>query len=156
MLLGLLAYGFWSGRVTETIIDRAYVIDGDSLRLNDDEFRIHGIDAPELRQFCERGGLDYRCGVKAREAMIDLTQGHAVECTVTDTDRYGRRVARCLANGLDLGLEMVSRGHAVTYGGYETQEAAARRAQLGIWAGEFTQPQEWRAANSQERDGRED
>ncbi len=156
MLFGLLAYGFWSGRVEETIIDRAYVIDGDSLRLNAEEIRIHGIDAPELRQFCQRGGLDYRCGAEAREAMITRTQGHAVECTVVDNDQYGRKVARCLANGLDLGLEMVRTGHAVAYGGYEAEEAAVRRAGIGIWAGEFTQPQEWRAANTQERGARDD
>jgi endonuclease YncB( thermonuclease family) len=156
MLIGLLAYGFWSGRMEEAIVDQAFVIDGDSLRLNGVEIRIHGIDAPEMRQFCQRGGLDYRCGVEAREAMIDLTQGHSVECTVLEDDRYGRKVSRCLADGFDLGLEMVRAGHAVAYGAYETEEAAARRAGLGIWAGEFIQPQEWRATNMQERDVRDE
>jgi endonuclease YncB( thermonuclease family) len=156
MLLGLLAYGFWSGRMEETIVGHADVIDGDSLRVSGEEIRIHGIDAPEMRQFCQRGGLDYRCGVEARDAMVALTQRHAVECTVLESDRYGRKVARCLANGLDLGLEMVRAGHAVAYGNYEAEEAAARQARLSIWAGEFMQPQEWRAIAAQERDGRDE
>jgi endonuclease YncB( thermonuclease family) len=151
MLLGLLGYGFWAGGETETVTDLAYVIDGDSLRLGDHEIRIQGIDAPEMRQFCRRGGLDYRCGVEAREAMIALIGDHGVECTVSDTDRYGRKVARCLANGRDLGLEMVRLGHAVAYGGYEQEEAAARRAGRGLWGGEFTPPNEWRAASSEQR-----
>lgn len=156
MLLGLLAYGFWSGRIEETIVDHADVIDGDSLRLSGEEIRIYGIDAPEMRQFCQRGGLDYRCGVEARDAMVALTQGHSLECTVVEIDRYGRKVSRCLANGLDLGLEMVRAGHAVAYGGYEAEEASARQAGLGIWAGEFVQPQEWRATAMQGSDGRDE
>lgn len=125
MLAVLLAFGFWSGRQMETVVDQAYVIDGDSLRLGEDDIRILGIDAPEMRQFCRRNGLDYRCGVAARDAMVALTAGHEVACTITETDRYGRKVSRCLANGLDLGLEMVREGHAVAAGAYEAQEAAA-------------------------------
>jgi len=153
MLLGLLAYGFWAGgeRDDVRVTDHVHVIDGDSLRLGSDEIRIQGIDAPEMRQFCRRGGLDYRCGVDAREAMITLIARHEVQCSVSGTDRYGRNLARCLVNGRDLGLEMVRMGHAVAYGDYEQEEAAARRASLGIWAGEFTRPAEWRAGSAEEK-----
>lgn len=150
MLAVLLALGFWVGRQMETVIEQAYVIDGDSLRLGEEEIRIAGIDAPEMRQFCRRGGLDYRCGVEARDAMVALTEGHEISCSVSEIDRYGRKVARCLANGLDLGLEMVRSGHAIAYGAYELEEAAARRAGIGIWAGEFVRPDIWRAT---EREG---
>jgi endonuclease YncB( thermonuclease family) len=153
MLLALLAYGFWSGGETERVAAHAHVIDGDSLRLGDFEIRIEGVDAPEMRQFCRRAGLDYRCGVEAREALVALIGHFEVECAVSGRDRYGRKLARCLANGRDLGLEMVRSGHAVAYGGYEAEEAAARRARLGIWSGEFEPPAEWRASAEAEPAG---
>lgn len=156
MLAVLMAFGFWSGRQAETIVERAYVMDGDSLRLGSEEIRILGIDAPELRQFCRRGGLDYRCGAEARDALVSMTVGHEISCTVAEADRYGRKVARCLANGLDLGLEMVRTGHAIAFGEYEAQEAAAREAGHGMWVGEFQRPDAWRASESGEYGGRGD
>lgn len=156
MLLGLLAYGFWAGGDPETVTDHAYAIDGDSLRMGGDEIRLQGIDAPEMGQFCRRGGLDYRCGVEAREEVIRLIAGHRVECTVSETDQYARKVSRCLANGRDLGLEMVRSGYAVAYGGYEQEEATARRALLGIWAGEFMRPDEWREVSAELLAGRDE
>ena len=64
-------------------------------------------------------------------------------------DRYGRTVAVCRVNGLELGAEMVARGWAVDYeayshGYYRAEESAARTARLGIWSGQFELPAEWR------------
>jgi endonuclease YncB( thermonuclease family) len=156
MLLALLAYGFWAGGEPEILAGRVSVIDGDTLRLGSDSIRLRGIDAPEIRQFCGRGGLDYRCGADARDHLIGLIGSNPVECTVTDTDRYARKVARCLSNGRDLGLEMVRAGHAIADGAYEQEEAAARRALLGIWEGEFERPDAWRATFGEARSGQDE
>jgi len=54
-----------------------------------------------------------------------------------------------LADGRDIGAEMVGAGFALAYrqyGGklYNALEAEAKAAKRGLWAGEFTPPWEWR------------
>ncbi len=146
MLLLLVGYGLWSGRGEEEVItDLAYVVDGDSLRLQGRDIRIHGIDAPELQQFCRRDGLDYRCGAESRAVLAALVADQPVTCTIMDTDKYGRGLARCTIDGRDIGREMVSRGQAIAYGDHVAAEEGARAARRGLWAGEFEPPEAWRA-----------
>ena len=51
--------------------------------------------------------------VAAREALRALAKRGPVTCRQTDTDRYGRIVARCSAGGADLSCSMIAAGHAV-------------------------------------------
>ncbi len=44
-------------------------------------------------------------------------------------------VAVCRAEEVDLGRAQVLAGHAVAFGGYYQDEAAARDARRGLWAG---------------------
>ena len=58
------------------------VSDGDSIRIGKLRIRIHGIDAPELRQQCEDArGRAYACGQKSTHALTALigSQGAVVE-----------------------------------------------------------------------------
>ena len=49
---------------------RYEAIDGDSLRKAGQEYRLHGIDAPELHQECSDGdGHPYPCGRLARDEL---------------------------------------------------------------------------------------
>lgn len=126
--------------------------DGDGFRLNGKRIRLWGVDAPELRQTCERGPLPYPCGEEAREVLGALLQGGAVKCQAVDQDRYGRAVARCAVNGRDLGGELVRLGWAVDFrryskGSYAGQEQEAREAGRGLWAGKFELPALWRERN---------
>ncbi|ODR99631.1 hypothetical protein AUC69_08355 [Methyloceanibacter superfactus] len=85
-------------------------IDGDSLRAgNGEEYRIFGIDAPELHQSCEEvNGKDWLCGRAAKVKLTKLIKGGNVACDVRNADRYGRNVAVCSAEGVpDLGEAMV-------------------------------------------------
>jgi endonuclease YncB( thermonuclease family) len=63
-------------------------------------------------------------------------------------DRCGRIVAVCYLGSEDLNAWMVTQGWAVAYRHYSKdyvpQEEAAHAAKLGIWAGPFTMPWEWR------------
>lgn len=81
----------------------ATVVDGDGLHFGVERVRLWGIDAPERDQTCVVAQAPYPCGRQAAQALKELVQGKAVGCDKVDTDRYGRTVARCSADGLDLG-----------------------------------------------------
>lgn len=146
LVLGVLALVVANERFgdTETISGAARVVDGDSLEIGSHRIRLEGMDAPELGQMCMRGAAEYPCGREARAALVELAGEGMVECRAARRDRYGRLLARCTANGVDLNRAMVERGWAVAYGDYGSSERAARNAGSGLWAGEFDRPQEWR------------
>ena len=126
------------------------ITDGDSLRSGDIRIRLHGIDAPELKQICQNDkGQDYKCGLMARDYLAEVLGPYAtVKCDHIDTDRYNRLIMRCFHNGLDIASGMVRAGWAVAYRRYATDyvqdEAQARRAKRGLWAGRFETPETWR------------
>ena len=125
------------------------VTDGDGLRIGDERIRLWGIDAPELGQQCNRNRTAYPCGTEARVALERLVSAGAPSCDRLYEDPYGRTVARCSVAGTDLGAEMVRLGWAVDFrrysnGAYADEEAQARAAKRGLWAGEFEVPAQWR------------
>jgi endonuclease YncB( thermonuclease family) len=105
----------------------ARVIDGDSLRIGQTEIRLKGIDAPEGRQTCERGGATWRCGEAAANELRRLTQG-AVSCRIVERDQHGRSLGFCDSEGRDINRALVLSGAAVDYGHYRQEEAEARAA----------------------------
>jgi endonuclease YncB( thermonuclease family) len=130
-------------------------IDGDTLRAGDgSEYRLFGIDAPELHQTCkEANGKSWACGRAAKAKLTTLIKAGNVQCQEKDKDRYGRVVAICSAQGVpDLGQALVSQGYAIDLGGpignpYQAEEAEAKAAKRGIWRGPFERPSDWRQAN---------
>lgn len=131
------------------IVGTALIVDGDTIRIGGTRIRLHGIDAPESEQTCRDGdGNEYRCGQRATSALSNKIGGKTVTCERKDTDRYGRIVAVCRAGGEDLNGWLVSEGHAVAYMRYSfsyvPEEIEARFAGRGIWAGTFTDPEDWR------------
>lgn len=134
------------------IIGRATVIDGDTLEIHGQRIRLWGIDAPESRQTCERGGRTYRCGTDAANRLAGWIVDRTVTCRPEGgPDRYRRIVARCTVQGVDIGAWLVMQGLALDYPrysrrAYARQEAQAQAARSGVWAGEFQRPWEWRAA----------
>jgi endonuclease YncB( thermonuclease family) len=127
---------------------RARVVDGDTIEVAGRRVRLHGIDAPERDQACERGGRRYACGEEAARALAELVAGRDVRCAGRGEDQYGRVIAVCRADGTDLGEAMVRAGWAVAFRRYAEDyvdaEAAARRAGAGLWAGQFEAPEDWR------------
>lgn len=130
-------------------------VDGDSLRAaNGAEYRLFGIDAPELHQTCsEANGTSWLCGRAAKAKLTTLLKGGNVNCAARATDRFGRVVAVCSAEGVpDLGEAMVRDGYAIDLGAaagnpYRDAEAEAHTARRGIWRGTFERPSDWRQAN---------
>jgi len=141
------------------IIGRAAAIDGDTLEIHGQRIRLWGVDAPESRQTCTRGGAAYRCGREAATNLDRLTRDQTVTCEPKGRpDRYRRIVARCTtatrAGGrwliVDLAAAQVREGHALDYrrysaGAYAEAEATGRNAGAGLLAGTFQRPWEWRA-----------
>lgn len=137
----------------QSLSGQAEVIDGDTLAIRGEKTRIrlYGVDAPEGQQTCNDGeGKRYLCGSRAAEAIASLIgRNGRVSCQEEDRDRYGRVVAVCHANGRDINGELVRQGWAVEYGQYSDgrysdEEAEARRAKRGLWAGTFVKPWDWR------------
>ena len=138
------------------IVGKARVIDGDTITINNTKIRFSGIDAPEKNyygqtQFCKGPKGVWACGKKASTKLKQLINGQEVQCTDEGKDRYGRTLSICYANGVDLQAEMVRSGMAVAYlrysNRYENEMLEAMIAQVGIWAGPFLEPEDWRRQN---------
>ena len=109
------------------IIGPAYVIDGDTIEIQGVCIRFYGIDAPETSQQCsDATGAEYSCGQETTTALDNLVRGQTVRCDQRDTDKYGRAVAICTANGTDLNAALVEAGLAVAYGTRRRRSGAAR------------------------------
>ncbi|WP_339952472.1 thermonuclease family protein [Yoonia sp. 2307UL14-13] len=113
----------------KVLLGRAYVTDGDGLRIKGQEIRLFGIDAPEF---------EHPYGKKAKWALHGLCKGRDVMAVSADIDDYGRLVARCyLSDGSDLSAEMVKLGLALDWpkfsgGIYSHLETADARRKLWL------------------------
>ena len=122
------------------------VVDGDTLEIGERNVRLAGLDAPERAQDCtDAAGEPFACGRSATDYLRFLIDGRAVTCRGQGTDRWQRLIARCRVNGVDLSEAMIRRGWAVAFmGDLEAFEVEAREAGVGMWAGEFVRPADWR------------
>lgn len=131
-----------------SLVGTASVIDGDTMDIHGQRIRLHGIDAPESAQTCQRNGRNWRCGREAALALSDRIGRRPVSCVQKDIDHYGRIVAACTVGGESLNAWMVREGWAAAYRQYSrdyvAEEQAARNSGRGIWAGPFSMPWEWR------------
>ena len=131
----------------ETVTGSARAADGDTLTLDGHRIRLMGMDSPEMMQACRRDGAEWRCGVAARSRLAELLRAGPITCKPEGRDKYDRWLARCEANGEDLGARMVREGLAVAYGGYENEERLAKAERKGLWSSTFDMPQDWRRMN---------
>ncbi len=130
------------------------VIDADTFDVGAVRVRLHAIDAPEMDQTCmTRQGDVFDCGLWAAGQVIARFQGRRATCIQTDTDRYGRTVARCRADGVDMGAEIVAQGWAFAYRAYgmdyDLDEKAAYVADRGLHGFSVQSPAAFRQAQRQ-------
>ncbi len=123
------------------------IVDGDTVSLNGDALRLKGIDAPELAQSCQKAGVSWPCGEAARRALANFFRRGAASCSGGRYDKYRRLLVTCRVADNNANAWMVRHGHAIAYGDYEAEEAAAQAEKLGLWSGEFELPERWRAAH---------
>lgn len=125
------------------------ITDGDTITVLDElnqqhTIRLAEIDAPERGQ---------PWGDRSRQELSALVFGKSVSVQQTDTDRYGRMVARVFSDGREVNRAMVEEGAAWAYREYLTDdsliatEARARQSRAGLWSMSDVQtvaPWEWR------------
>jgi endonuclease YncB( thermonuclease family) len=121
------------------------VVDGDTIDLKGTIFRLHGIDAPELRQVCADG---WPAGRAARDYRGELIGTKEVSCTTRMGEFDHEIAAICRADGIDLGAAMVTGGYALAFVPYSaryiTQEDAATSARRGVHGHKCIAPWQWR------------
>ena len=78
------------------ITGKPRVVDGDTIHIGKTKIRLHGIDAPEMKQTCHTSkGKEQMCGVLAKQALEKLVRGQDVTCKGDTRDRYKRLIAVC-------------------------------------------------------------
>lgn len=112
------------------------VIDGDTIDVGKRRVRLHGIDAPERGQPCTTvEGESWSCGDWVTRQVRDRFEGKRARCDQTDTDRYGRSVARCSVGKEDIGHVLVTQGWAFAYRKYSMDYDGVERAAISRDAG---------------------
>jgi endonuclease YncB( thermonuclease family) len=137
-------------QVGSLISGEGTVVDGDTFDIRRDRIRIWGIDAPEGRHGCVRGGMKWWPAGDATAALKDCPQYTTVTCRVQKIQRRWLRVryvSECWRNDTkeDIGACMVSSGWATDYPGYSgghyaPLEAAPKAAKRGLWQCEDRPP----------------
>jgi endonuclease YncB( thermonuclease family) len=89
-----------------------------------------------------------RGGVGSALELQDLIGRRTVSCQQRAIDRYGRIVAQCRQDEIDIGEWLVGQGLALAYRRYSNEyvsaEKATSSAKRGVWVGSFTAPWDWR------------
>ena len=148
---------------SEEIYGNPKIIDGDTIHINSKKIRLEGIDAPEMRQQCQKVFIeisaivgfnlkkDYFCGVISKEKLIDKINKSQIKCVSSGRDRYKRHLATCYKDKINLNKWMVRNGLAVAYKRYSKDylrdEIYAKENKLGLWKGSFIRPEKWRKLN---------
>jgi len=135
----------------QSITGIATAIDGDTLDITGQQVRIYGIDAPELGQTCQRDGNEWPCGTEARDQLASVIHRGEVRCEGLPSSAFSVIVARCKSGGSDLGEAMVAAGLATATssddGEYSDIATRVEARKIGIWAGTFDPPAQWRKAH---------
>jgi hypothetical protein len=80
--------------------------------------------------------------------LATLVTGKQVRCISMGTDQHGRVLGRCTVGTVDINRAMVASGHAVAFRLFSTEfvsaEESARANKLGLWAGTFEMPGDYR------------
>jgi len=148
VLFGVIAYvtAFLnSGTTTSTLSGNARAVDGDTLVIADKRVRILDIDAPELGQKCkDKDGRAWDCGRAAANRLAQLLKGQPTVCRAEGQDKYRRILATCYVNDRDVASILVREGLALGSDEYLAEHVSARSRKVGIWAGTFETPRNWR------------
>jgi len=138
----------------QKISGKAFVLDGDSLKVSKKDIRLFGIDAPEYSQTCfNKKNKEYACGQASKEFLIKLVGGKKIDCYYAIKDKYQRYLSKCYVNDISVNEELIKNGMAIIYNFTESDEKMdnlekqAKTSELGIWQGSFELPKNYRKKN---------
>ena len=147
-IIYFLIFSFFLSTILIASEKKIQVIDGDTIYIGKLKYRFFGIDAPEIKQICEKDNTKIQCGVIAKSVLQNKIADKIPECVVKDKDRYQRLVAECFIGKESLSRFMVREGYAVAYSQYSKDfiedEKYAKENKLGIWSMNFQIPSEYR------------
>jgi endonuclease YncB( thermonuclease family) len=147
-IIYFLIFSFFLSTILIASEKKIQVIDGDTIHIGKLKYRFFGIDAPEIKQICEKDNTKIQCGVIAKSVLKNKIADKIPECIVKDKDRYQRLVAECFVGKESLSRFMVREGYAVAYSQYSkdfiNDEKYAKENKLGIWSMNFQVPSEYR------------
>jgi endonuclease YncB( thermonuclease family) len=147
-IIYLFIFSFFLSTILTASEKKIQVIDGDTIHIGKLKYRFFGIDAPEIKQVCEKDNIKIQCGVIAKSVLQNKIADKIPECVVKDKDRYQRLVAECFVGKESLSRFMVREGYAVAYSQYSKDfiddEKYAKENKLGIWSMNFQVPSEYR------------
>ena len=104
----------------KTIIGETKIIDGDTIQINKYKIRLHGIDAPEVKQKCIYKEKEWYCGKQASIELKKTINNQIIKCITNDIDIFNRYVAIYFINEINLNQLMVMKGWAIAYRYYST------------------------------------
>lgn len=131
------------------------VIDGDTIKNKVAKIRLYGFDAPELDQKCkDENKKSWDCGRVSKAKLEKMIKGKLIKCKIKGHDKYKRKLGICYNGEDEINRLMVKQGYAVSYpkyrGRYELDEEYAINNNIGIWQGEFEEPEEYRKKRKKE------
>ena len=140
---------FFTFLVTQNVFSNILeVVDGDTIKIDNEKIRFSGIDAPELNQNCIKNEKKVSCGILAKEALIKKIGNKIPKCINEGKDIYKRTLAECFVNGKSLSKFLVRNGYAFAYRKYSKKfiedERFAKNNKLGLWSMKFKFPWEFR------------
>ena len=155
-LLGIVGLGMLWCNVG--FADSLRVLDGDTIKINDERIRFGGIDAPETnyrgeKQPCYLNEVKIFCGELSKKKLKEKIGNELVVCKrERNTDIYGRILAECFIKYESLSKFMVRNGYAFDFVRYSKKKYAedetyAKSNKLGIWKMKFEYPWVWRKKN---------
>ena len=130
----LFTFSFVYSSETNIAKGKASIIDGDTIKINDEKIRFGGIDTPEKKQI----GHEF-----SKKKLKEKIGKNVVNCfREKKKDPWGRTVAECFINGESISSFMVKNGYACDYVKYSKKKYAkeqeyAKTNKLGIWKMKF-------------------
>jgi endonuclease YncB( thermonuclease family) len=130
-------------RKGDQVTGPATVVDGQSIDIKSDRFRLWGVDTPERGTSCARNGRRWKPADDTAAALRRCVGGKTVTCRVWKSERKWFRdilISECWTDdGLDVGECMVRGGWATDYtcfsgGHYQDLETEARNKGVGLWS----------------------
>ena len=120
------------------------MVDGDTIHIEKNKIRLHGIDAPEIDQTCNIKDKVWHCGLESFLALEKLVLDNNISCVVSNIDKYKRYIAECFTDNQNINKFMVRNGWAIAYRYYSLDfvedEKLAKKDKIGLWQGHFQEP----------------